>query len=526
MKKLLLLLIALGIFSLGWGDFRWRSNIWNALRRPWNIGIPSNYLVSYKFDDSLTDETGNFNGSAIGSPAYTTGLNGKSCFHFNGSNGIATTLAQSDLTSGYSFSFFLKPTDMTNSSGWFQQIFDVNPSRELSFMFDQSEVDGYVRAGWLFDNVLCPSAREQYDYEKTIKLSDVLTNGTWAHIGITYNRSTNIYAVYVDGICYYKQFCGYLSIDWPETLIGDDPWAIQGTCIGDNHIYIFNSGALYSYDKETRVLITNKSLSDYGLTGNGDGYFYDGKVYLTYYKGSDPRTEIGILCLNPDLTLDTSFDGDGILPLTDAFTSGDCYGASACTDGVYNYFSNYEDWKLYKYSLDWSTYIGEIDLSGLRVHINGSSEWKSGNYESGGWEGIVYDNIKNKFWLTYHSNMLVSINYDFDVSSAKFTRTYQWNADWERASLQGLDFVGYVDNDPQFWMCDRDFDPKDGIKLATLTRGETPRSREWTALRLGTTHGNASNFKNLYGQMQNFKLYGYDVGSKVMKYLAKELTIE
>ena len=151
--------------------------------------VPPNYLAYWRFSGDAKDVTGNYDGSILGEPAWTDGINGE-CIRLDGvDDRVDFPLPLSQLTDptsdGVTAALWWRPEDVEG----------------IGVLHDEAALGGYSYHWFVSVPGNEPTA---YIYNSAASLHKVgstvqVQPGTWAHIATVYGADQTI-SIYVDGI--------------------------------------------------------------------------------------------------------------------------------------------------------------------------------------------------------------------------------------------------------------------------------------------------------------------------------------
>lgn len=186
-----------------------------------------NPIAWLKLNGNATDETGNYNGSWVGTESYTSGhYAGVQAASFDGSSYITNSISVAQIYNGFTMCFWVKPTGSQSTIGILQ--FGNEPSSGTPTLLIQrsspSQIKFYFYGGYNF----------------TVDHAD----GTFIHLSISFN-GVNEWILHVNGQ-YISSYETQINELYTQTLyIGN---GYNGSFIGSIADVIFFDKVLSSND--------------------------------------------------------------------------------------------------------------------------------------------------------------------------------------------------------------------------------------------------------------------------------------
>jgi hypothetical protein len=166
------------------------------------LTFPTNGLVGYwPFNGNANDESGNGNNGTVSGATLTTDRNGNvdKAFYFDGINNNLMIPGSSSLTSIETF-------NKITVAGWFNNQ-NINVNAVFSFVNKYNPIND---GGW---EIILAENYANWSTEAFVETTNTciptLPVESWEHIAITYDQSTSIVVLYVNGINICTRNCSF-----------------------------------------------------------------------------------------------------------------------------------------------------------------------------------------------------------------------------------------------------------------------------------------------------------------------------
>ncbi len=322
---------------------------------------------------------------------------------------IITELDSDSVGFSNTISLWIYPEDL-NGDGGLPQILGTSDKELYPLYFDGISGEGFLKVNLDLNNIYRKNSMPAYS--KTLNLTDIISNEQWFNFAQTYDIKTNLFKVYINGQKQFQLDCR--PFEQINSFDTDDLEGINGVACDNSYIYTTGSDyiAKYSMDGSRIKLISNPE----GLVG--DICVVGNYLYISWMNAYLYPSQCGIYRLNKDtMTLDTTFATGGFLDLSSVITN--CCATSICYDGTYFYITSLLR-RIYKFSSDFEDLAGTYALNNEVVSKTGCYEDNDGqSFEFFG-KGISFDPVNNRFHISFHGNLVLTIDSDFDNDSIQY----------------------------------------------------------------------------------------------------------
>ncbi len=427
--------------------------------------IDDNTILYWSLWGDSNDRANHYDGTQ-NNITYANGYDNKSCAVLeptDSANIYNPDISSSLFGNGYSLSMLINPSDLGTSAGY-RYLFSSD-EQSISAKFDSSST-GLIRCGLSISTGYGSAINRKY-------LKPDISANSWHKYTESYHN--NIFKVSIDDNAVYRLDCRPYkkSIEFATTYL-----AVQGVCSDGDYIYTTDAGYLDKFDLEGNKLNSFQTGATLGHTG--DLCVVGDHLYIPYVYPIWGGTETGIGKFNKsDLSIDLSFGNNGKIILSDDLPDNDA--SALCWNGSNFYLLGYTD-KVYCYNSDFTELITTYTIDTNIVSGRGNDE--QGNYASIG-DGITYDQVKERFFITFHGYLAFTIDKNFDNDTIVYTMPQTSDG---KINCQGVEWISTnSDGQETILIGNRDIGTNhNGImKITRQTNSTKYQVSDWSGFRLG-----------------------------------------